>query len=465
MIDIIKEYLVSLGFSVNNQSMNQARQAMRDAEGFVSRFAGSSTVQFAVAGTAVTTFVIAANAALANFMNRIAQAELANQMFARQMYTSVENASAITNSLNAMGRSFEEIYLSPELMAQFKELRGMSYQLRPPEEFKEQTKNIRSITFEFTKLKMELTQASQWVFYYLNKYLAPYIAKFKVWMQGLNDSIVKNMPKWTKEIAQVVSWVGRLGVALFTAGQAIYKLFKEMPSNLKVAGSAFMGFFTLLKMGPIGWLIAGITSILLLMDDFTTYKSGGKSAFAGMWEELEKFKENFKGDDIFGGITSSVEGFTDAILALSKALAGLFESIDPKTIKAFVDGLSGGIQIIVDTVTKLINGLAAVVKMVVDIKNYDFDKLKEDTGLPSLSRSWDEFQKAGGFAEWSKKGFALKQSYSQPSAPSTTSQQNKTTVNNVSTFNVYGNEPYATATLVSNNIDSLNTRNFKGVIS
>ena len=468
MIDIIKEYLVSLGFSVNNQSMNQARQAMRDAEGFVSRFAGSSTVQFAVAGTAVTTFVIAANAALASFMNRIAQTELANQMFARQMYTTVENASAITNSLNAMGRSFEEIYLSPELMAQFKELRGMSYQLRPPEEFKEQTKNIRSITFEFTKLKMELTQASQWVFYYLNKYLAPYIEKFKKSMQDLNDSIVKNMPKWTKEIARVVSWVGRLGVALFTAGQAIYKLFKDMPSNLKVAGSAFMGFFTLLKMGPIGWLIAGITSILLLMDDFTTYKSGGKSAFAGMWEELDG------GDSVIDSTKKSLESMGGSLSDILKSLTEIWD---------FFGGKNTGTQILKDTLMFIDNTLKNIATGLETIA-HPIDKLTEsftDLGKswdgfqeaggftelykelkkrPGLSQSWGNFQDAGGFTELYK-AMTGKVSYNQPRAQS----QAKMNVSNVSTFNVYGNnDPYATATLVSTNVNSLHTRNFKNVI-
>ena len=466
-VDVIKDYLVSLGFQVNSQSLNQAKDAMNSAERIVTRFAGSSVAQFAMAGAAVTTFVITANAALASFMNRIAQAELANEMFARQMYTSVENASAITNSLNAMGRSFEEIYLSPELMAQFRELRGLSFQLRPPEEFKEQTKNIRSITFEFTKLKMEMTQASQWVFYYLNKYLAPYIEKFKKGMQDLNDSIVKNMPKWTKEIAQVVSWVGRLGVALFTAGQAIYKLFKEMPSNLKVAGSAFLGFFTLLKMGPIGWLIAGITSILLLMDDFTTYKNGGKSAFAGMWEELDG------GEGIIGSTKKSLESMGGSLSDILNSLTEIWD---------FFGGKNSGTQVLKDTLMFIDSTLQSIatgletIAHPIDKLTESFTKLSkswdgfQDAGgftelyeelkkSPGLSQSWGNFQDAGGFSALYKEMFG-KVNYNQPRSPS----QNKMSVSNVSTFNVYGNDPYATATLVSNNMNSINTRNFKGVI-
>lgn len=462
-VDVIKDYLVSLGFQVNSQSLNQAQNAMNDAEGIVTRFARSSAAQFTMARAAVSTFVLTANAALANFMNRIAQAELANQMFARQMYTSVENASAITNSLNAMGRSFEEIYLSPELMQQFRELRGMSYQLRPPEEFKEQTKNIRSITFEFTKLKMEMTQASQWIFYYVNKYLAPYIEKFKNGMQDLNESIRKNMPKWTKEIAQVVAWVGRLGGALFTAGQMIYKLFKELPSNLKVAGSAFVGFFTLLKMGPIGWIIAGITSILLLMDDFTTYKNGGKSAFAGMWEELDG------GEGIIGSTKKSLESMGGSLSDILKSLTEIWD---------FFGGKNAGTQILKDTLMFIESTLKNIATALETVA-HPIDKLTES--FTNLSKSWKEFQDAGGFTELFKElgkspgilkswgefqdaggfsGLFGKMSYAQPKSQ----QQNKMTVSNVSTFHVYGNDPYATATLVSNNINSLNTRNFKGVM-
>lgn len=460
MLDVIKEYLVSLGFQVNGQSLNQAQNAMNQAERMITRFAGSSVTQFAVAGAAVTTFVAAANLALAKFMGNLAEAELRSQMFARQMYTTADNAMAVTNSLQAMGRSLEELYLSPELIKQFQELRRQSFQMRPPDEYREQMKFIRSIGFEFTKLKLEITYAMQWIGYYLFKYLEGPLKNIKIGMKDLNDLIVKNMPLWTQKIAMVVSWVGRLGIALFKAGEVLYKLFTAIPTGLKIAGGAFMGFFTLLKMGPIGWIIAGLTTLLLLIDDFATYKRGGKSAFAGLWEGIDELKSKISGEGLFDKILVDSKALTDSLTELGnqiKILMGqigeLFNDLaklmgfkDYKDLfeKSIITAFKN-LSLIIESITNNIRGLTDLLKGDLGKAFGEWGKNK-DVGKQMLKNIWD-------FIPSSTSGAG----YVNPKA-----QKNSFNTNQTNTFNVYGNDPYSTAKLVSNNMDGINAGLVKG---
>lgn len=276
MLDIIKEYLVGLGFNVDKNSLDQAKNAMGEAEKTVSKFAGASVTQFAVAGIAVTAFVATATIGIAKFLEGLAKTDLESQKLARQLWMSKDNAMAFNNTLKAMGANLQDLYLSPELAQNFIKLRQEAFNLRPPDEYAEQMKFIRSIVFEFQRLKLEATYAMQWIGYYLEKYLQKPLEQFKLGLKNLNDSIVKNMPSWTKQVAQVASWFVRLGLAAIKGGEAIIKLFNSLPESLKIATGAFVGFFALLKMGPIGWIIAGLTAILLLLDDFQTYQEGGE---------------------------------------------------------------------------------------------------------------------------------------------------------------------------------------------
>lgn len=307
MIDVIKEYLVSLGFKVDTSSYDKAVGAMGKAEKSVSSFAGTAISQFAAAGVAVTTFVALANVGIAKFIGGLAYAELENQKFARKMWTTEENAKSLKTSLDAMGASLEDLYYSPELLQNFLKLRQQATEMGPPTEYKEQMKYIRSIGFEFQRLKLEATYAMQWIGYYIYKYLEAPIKQFKEIIKGANDTIEKNMPQWTKQIAQVVSWFGRMGVAAVKAGDSIIKLFKSLPTEIKVAGGAMAGFFALLKMGPIGWIIGGLTALLVLLDDFYTYQAGGESALGTLWEDLENKKGLFGDDGPLGQLQKILE--------------------------------------------------------------------------------------------------------------------------------------------------------------
>ena len=463
LLDVIKDYLVSLGFQVDSQSLGHAKHAMAEAEKFVARFAGSSTTQFAVAGTAVTTFVATASLALAKYMNDLAQTELRMQMFARQMYTTTDNATAFVNSLDAMGRSMEELYLSPELIQQFQQLRQQSFNMRPPEEYKEQMKAIRSITFEFTRLKLEATYAMQWIAFYVFKYLEGPIKQLKLSMSGINDSITKNMPKWTKTIAMVVSWVARLGLALYSVKEAV-----------GLVAGAFLAFKVFnLASSPIGMMIIGLTTLLLLIDDYNTWKNGGDSLLGDTWKSL-------KDNGVFEAldeITKSAENLFKALGNVGGKLGELLLTLTgTKTFKEFADLLE-------NRISKVLEGIANYIKSITDLLNGDFKKAMEDfkkankdlfqngnsidygkygdTLKENAKSSFDFFTDPGKWWKDFKSQMTLSPSWITPQAY----HKPQVTSNQTNTFNVYGTEPNATAFAVSNKLSGITTRSIQGNIA
>ena len=443
MLDTIKDYLVSIGFDVNTNTLSQAKQAMDQMDNVVKRFATGAVAQFAIAGAAITSFVFAANVALGEFLSRLARTDLQMDMLARQMWTSKENATAFKNSLDAMGVSMQDLYLSPELLRNFMALRQQSFQMVPPAEYAEQMKGIRSIMFEFQRLKLEATYALQWIGYYLIKYIEKPLAQLKLGFKSFNDELVKSMPSWTKNIAQVLSWIVRLGLAAWEIRKAILAI-----------GAAFMGFRLIsLLSSPIGLMIAGMLALLLLIDDYNTYMSKdangnhGEALFGGVWEELGKFKDT----DIFKDITSSAKDFAKSIIDLIKALAELFKTVDAKTVKAFVEGLVDGFKIILGVVNSLIDAITTVIKLIGDFNNHDMKSFKKDSGIFNVFDSWKNFQDSGGFSALGNALFGSKQS--------TTSTSNDITQN----FNVYGNDPDATAKAVYREADyGIWLRNLQG---
>ena len=333
--DVIKEYLVSLGFKVDNKTFKAATGSIDNLGKTISKFAGTAVGEFAVASTAVATFFVAANVGIAKFLDGLGKAQIENEIFARQMWTTEANAMALNNTLKAMGVTMQDLYLSPTLMEQFKVLRQQSYDLQAPSEYKDQMKFIQSISFEFTRMKLEASYAMQWIGYYFIKYMGGPLKDIKITLDDINDRITKSMPQWTKVIAQVMSWFARMGLTGVDAIKSLIKVFKSIPTELKIAGGAFAGFLTLLDMGPVGLMIAGILALLLLLDDYNTYKSGGKSALADMWKDVDKFKQTLVDN-------GTISTFKDLIADLAKTLDDLGTDVVDllKNTKDLLDTLS-----------------------------------------------------------------------------------------------------------------------------
>lgn len=313
MLDVIKEYLVGLGFSTDMNSFNQAQKSVDDLGKKINSFASTSTKQFVTAGTAVSSFLVAANVGIAKFVTGIAKADLENEKFARRMWMNKDAAVAYKDSLSALGANLQDLYLSPELLQRYSQLRQQAGQMTAPKEYSQQMKEIRDVVFEFQRMKLEATYAMRWVGYYLFKYLEKPIGNIKKSLKTLNDNITKTMPQWTQKIAQGLSWIVRLGESAVSIITGLIKIINGLSPATKTAGLAIAGFFGLLNMGPLGWIITGLTTLLLLLDDYNTYKSGGKSLFEKEWKQLDIFMNTMKNNGVLDKFNTSLDGISKSL--------------------------------------------------------------------------------------------------------------------------------------------------------
>jgi hypothetical protein len=318
VLDTIKSYLVSLGFSVDKSSYNEATKAIDGAGHNVTKFASGAVKNFAIAGVAVTSFAAAAVVGIAKFLDGLGEASIKNEMLARQMWTSEQNAMSYNATLKAMGVSLQDLYLSPTLMSQFKELRQEANNLQAPSDYKEKMKLIQSVSFEFKRMKLEAGYALQWIGYYFIKYMNGPITSIKKELTSINNVIVKEMPSWTKEVAKVMSWFAQFGITTVRAIKDVIRIFDDIgsgiPKNIKLIGAAIVGLGAIISTGPIGILIAIFTGLILLLDDFYTYLDGGESQFGPFWKKLVEMFDKFKGiGDIVDGIKQKFGEFFKAL--------------------------------------------------------------------------------------------------------------------------------------------------------
>lgn len=348
MIDVIKEYLVDIGFSVDSQSLNRAKGSLNEAERALNKFTSSTGSKLIGAGAAVATFITTIDVAIGHMLGGLAKTDLEMQMFARMMWTSKENAMAFKNTLDAMGVSMQDLYVSPELMQKFLELRNGALTMGPPKaEYAQQMQNLREFGYEFARLKMSATYAMQWIGYYLTKYLQGPLGDLKKWFKEFNDALIKNMPVWTARVAQFASWFVRLTDTIL-----------KLPDAVKLLIVAFTGWKTTIALlsSPLTWMIAGITALLLLMEDYNTYKSGGDSLFADIWKEVEDGDTQQAFKDIDTALKSIVDSMmtivedvdwknlgTDALLISIQALERSLKFIS-EYLKAISELMNGDLK-------------------------------------------------------------------------------------------------------------------------
>ena len=118
-------------------------------------------------------------------------------------------------------------------------------------------------------------------------------------MKELFDIIKANLPLITalvKGAADVIAlFLGTLttlleiGSHIIHGLQQLYQLFEQLPEVVRYAAEALIALGAAMMMSPIGWIIAGLTTLVLLLDDLATWERGGISHFNWSW--FDNFKD------------------------------------------------------------------------------------------------------------------------------------------------------------------------------
>lgn len=322
MTNVIEEYLVSLGAAVNsaqfgefNNVLNKAKSAINQVEN--SALDTSSALSKMVTGLgAVASAITAVGFATAKTIKSVADADMQYQILAKDIWTTKDNAKSLQMALDTMGAKLEDVAWIPELRDQFMRLRQEMQELQTPSDANSQLKYIRSIGYEWQSFMLKIKMLKEWVAYYLIKYLAEPIERTRMGLKNINDTLKINMPNWGNRIARVLAIVVNLGINLMRFGKAaintIGRFFDMLPEGavkiIKFASIIGLAF----KANP---MIAALSILILLIDDFYAYLDGRKSSrtFTPLWKKLTEEWGNI--DGIFG----EFQGYIEKIIALIKA--------------------------------------------------------------------------------------------------------------------------------------------------
>ena len=307
MLDILKDYLISVGMQVDKQSFSQADKAIKDVDKGLGKFANSATGKFIKVGAGATALAVAVAGAMAKFASSVAEVDRQVGLLAKRLYTTKENARSLSIAMKQMNvgsiEQLRELAQDPESRQQFLELKSLARSLENPKT-QQAMKEIRQMNFEFKKLmvrfeyfKMEVAAKILEIF----KQMKPTIQKIIDWFKPIAQSLVglkesfrgalPNIIKGIKYIWQllkpIINIIRATIIFAIKGWQLIFKGIKEMPVAFKTA-------FQVIK-----FILDPIIKIFRFIEDLMVYLGGGKSYREKLFDKvpfLRNIREQVTGE-------------------------------------------------------------------------------------------------------------------------------------------------------------------------
>ncbi|MBS5330572.1 YtxH domain-containing protein [Limosilactobacillus oris] len=412
---------------------------------------GSAIKAFASTGAGSLMLIIGATVATMSAIKKLVSSlkELANddirfEKLSRQLWTTKENAREVGTALDTLDASMDDLWLSPTLLKQFKQLTGDLKNMELPDDFNKNIKVIQGLGLEVKRFKQMVGQFFKIIGSYILKYIAGPLDEVRGKTHSMNDWLVENLPKIAKVIGTIIGVLLRiimiigkiLGVLweLTTPIRYIFKLigklgdaFTNMPEPVKKAIKIISGILML--------LLSPILLIIGLIDDIMTYFRGGKSV-----------------------IGSFIEKITSKSETAGKIIKGIMT-----TIKAI---LTGGLSLLPwDNYWKKAKETFENIK---DKAKETWDKVKE-WSEGKLDKAKDFIagakEKINGFNSNINNNSTASYVTTNRSTSNNTTSNSNNKVTNHNNINVYGSsDSKSTANAVSNNLTGISTRNLQGVL-
>lgn len=431
---------------VSKESGNATKSLARlndDGGKNVKDFAESSGLSIKSLATKFAAFT-AAGVGIWKMLSTLGKQDLGYQKLATQLWTTTENAKEVSMALKTMKVSMKDLWLSPELLQQFNQLRKDSAELKLPADYEDNLKIVRNIVFEFQRLKQAGSLAFQWIGYYIAKYAAGPLADIHEALNSFTNGLLKNIPSAAKVIGSALGLTFRLFLTIVEAvSVAIYpiiELLKLVATGLSKLPAPIQNLIKLIillgiaiKLGPLGIILL----LLLALDDLFTYVKGGHSVIGDFFGQFTK------GSKIIDNLKEKFKGIKKWLLDPEREIKEGWDSFW-QNIENFIDNIEKKFK----TLEKDIKG-SALGKTLSNIHN----------AIPNAK------SKVEGFENSVKKGASSALSYILPTTNNKSSTTNNATHNNnqANTFNIYGTNANSTATAVTNKL-GLQTRNLQGVI-
>lgn len=302
----MKEYLVKIGWDVDEQGF---RKSIGIVNSLVGRLSGSAlgVAASVVKGTGlVATALITVNKTLGNIIETTADLDIQTERLAREYWTTEQNARSFSTALEVLGHDMNDmLYMTREEYEQFIELNRLGRTLEAPRELDDYLKKVRGLNFEISRLRMIFKYGTRWVTYWISQFTGQDVETFTQKLRNLGDYIIKNIQPITKAIAKFFEVFYRLGKAgikiLSVLGKVLIWVVDLLDSQIARAILVIGVLTKVIMMSPLTMFISALVMLLLLIDDYMTWKRGGDSALdwskfdetiTGLNEQLDILKEN-----------------------------------------------------------------------------------------------------------------------------------------------------------------------------
>jgi hypothetical protein len=307
--NVLKEYLVKLGFQVNNNEMQKMTDAFTSSAQQVTKYTTGMTKNFLQASTEIVGSLASITAATVGLIDKVSQADLKYQEFALQMHMSLPAAREMKIVLDAMGESMTNVAWIPELRQRYFALQAQARQLEMGQGAEGTFRQMRDLRFEVTRLKLESTYMMQYIAVDVWNKLADVFGNTKMTFKEFNDYITTHMPEIASMIGDKLTWCVKKFVELyeFIRDKAVpelehlWKTLKDGKGKLEdfkdaivVIGIAFIALTS--SSGPMMAFRLGIIACAELTQDFYDYVGGKKSnpALAPVWKALLEWQKAWK---------------------------------------------------------------------------------------------------------------------------------------------------------------------------
>lgn len=298
--ETLKEYLVKIGWNVDEASFEKAKSKIGVTASKVTSKLGSVAKDFIGVTQVVLEVLTTVNKTMLEVVETTADLDLETEKLARRYWISEEAARSYSTALDALGETQEDVFnMTDEQYRHLIELNNLGKTLEAPEALDDFLYLVRDINFEFSKTKVLFQYGTRWVTYWFSQFLGDDAVAVRDYIRKGNEYLQKNLPVITQKVAKFFEIFYRLGKAAFTIGKTLYEvvldIFDLFDNKLGRTTTLVGAFFLLIKSGPIGWFIAAITTLLLLIDDYQTWARGGDSYldWSGFDEQFKNIKQYF----------------------------------------------------------------------------------------------------------------------------------------------------------------------------
>lgn len=336
MPETLKDYLVKIGWDLDESGFKNATNKITSIKSKLDKVKGIKD-GFKVASDVILGSLKVVNEAILDVVESTALLDYETEKQARLWWVSEQQARSYQTALSALGETHADLLtMTNEQYRRLYELNQLGRSLEAPKELDDFLLLVRDINFEFSKLKVEFEYGKRWVAYFLGQFIGPDAMKARDFLKRANNYIQENLPKIAEKVARFFEVFYRLGKASLVVAKSLYSviesIFKFLNLSVPQGIALVSGFFLLLKTGPIGWFIAALTTLLLLIDDYMTWQRGGISAF-----DWSGFDSKFKA--IKGDISDIKSDFQDIIDFVDQIFNKV--NIGNAVVELFKEGVSG----------------------------------------------------------------------------------------------------------------------------